>query len=386
MKIAMLAPPWLTVPPSGYGGVESVVSLLCDGLVERGHDVVLFAAPGSRSSAAVRPVLSEVHPDEIERALYECDHVARVFKAVDEEPDRGAPFDLIHDHCGFTALAMADRLGRPMVHTLHGPFTADTSRFYRVHGPKSSLVAISRAQELSAPVGLEVAAVIPNPVNVDDWPFRSGKDHYLLWLGRMHETKGAHRAITAARMAGVPLVLAGPVQPGQEAFFAAAIAPHLDDTSVRYVGEVGGSVKSDLIAGAMALLMPIRWNEPFGMVMIEAMACGTPVITFDEGAAGEIVDHGTTGFLVEDEARMAEAVRLLPWIEPRVCRSTVAARFGIDAIAAAYDRLYRTVARPAVPGGKSPALGVRGSLPPARHAPLGVDGPAAALRSRPAAR
>ena len=342
LRIAMLAPPWLPVPPTGYGGVESVVSLLAEGLVGRGHEVTLFAAPGSGSTATVRHVLSEGHPDEIERALYESDHVAQVFAALDEAADGGEPFDVIHDHCGFTALAMADRISAPMVHTLHGPFTPQTSCFYQAHGHKARVVAISEAQRSSAPSGLEVAGVIPNPVDVAAWPFQHRKEEYLVWIGRMHESKGPHRAIAAARQAGSRLILAGPVQPGQENFFSEAVAPHVDGDSVRYVGEVGGRVKSELIARAKALLMPIRWNEPFGMVMIEALACGTPVISFDEGAAPEVIRDGVTGFLVEDESAMARAVKCVSSLDPWTCRADVEARFGVRGVTAAYERLFRT--------------------------------------------
>jgi hypothetical protein len=143
LRIAMLAPPWISVPPPGYGGVESVVSVLTEALVERGHDVTLFCAPGSESSATVTTLLRESHPDEIERALYEADHVSRAFAEIDS---RRPPFDVVHDHCGFTALAMADRLTTPMVHTVHGPFTGPTGDFYAHHGHKAGLVGISRAQ------------------------------------------------------------------------------------------------------------------------------------------------------------------------------------------------------------------------------------------------
>src|ERR1700722_7426599 len=161
----MLAPPWISVPPPGYGGVESVVSVLTEALVQRGHSVTLFCAPGSVSSAHVVTLLEESHPDEIERSLYEVDHVARAFETIDLAPysDR---FDVVHDHCGFTALAMADRLDAPFVHTLHGQFTASTAAFYAHHGHKAALVGISRAQLASAPAGLQAAGAIPNPIHL----------------------------------------------------------------------------------------------------------------------------------------------------------------------------------------------------------------------------
>ncbi len=242
LRVAMLAPPWISVPPPGYGGVESVVSVLTEALVRRGHAVTLFCAPGSRSSARVVPLLDEAHPEEIERSLYEVDHVARAFEEIDLAAyDRR--FDVVHDHCGFTALAMADRLDTPFVHTLHGQFTASTAAFYARHGHKAALVGISRAQLASAPAGLEPVGAIPNPIDVRAWPLREHKDDYLLWIGRMTAEKGPHRAIAAARAAGVPLVLAGVIQPGQQAFFDREVAPHIDGERVRFVGEIGGSVK-----------------------------------------------------------------------------------------------------------------------------------------------
>jgi len=343
LNIAMLAPPWISVPPPGYGGVESVVGALTEALVARGHSVTLFCAPGSVSNARVVPLLDASHADEIERSLYEVDHVSRAF----EEIDRAAlidGFDVIHDHCGFTALAMADRIATPMVHTLHGPFTTATAAFYARHAHKAALVSISRAQLSSAPPQLAAAATIPNPIDLRGWPLRERKDDFLLWVGRMTPEKGPQRAVVAARAAGLPLVLAGVVQPGQRGFFEREIAPHVDGHSVRFVGEIEGSFKRSLFARARGLLMPIRWEEPFGMVMVEAMASGTPVIAFPEGAARELVVDGRTGFLVEDEEAMAAAVAHLPDIDPRDCRRWVARHCDVDATAAAYEQTYRAVA------------------------------------------
>jgi glycosyltransferase involved in cell wall biosynthesis len=343
LRVAMLAPPWISVPAAGYGGVESVVSTLTEALVGRGHDVTLFCAPGSASSAHVVTLLARSHPDEIERSLYEVDHVAQAFDRIDRAV--GAErFDVIHDHCGFTAMAMANRIDTPLVHTLHGPFTTDTAAFYARHGEKAVLVGISRAQLASAPSGLGEIESIPNPIDLKAWPLRERKDDYLLWIGRMTPEKGPHRAIAAARAVDVPLVLAGVIQPGQQPFFDREIAPHIDGDRVRFVGEVTGSVKRNLFSHARGLLMPIRWDEPFGMVMIEALACGTPVIAFREGAAREVVVDGRTGFLVEDERGMADAVGQLQRIAGRDCRDWVARYCDIEVVAAAYERTYRDVA------------------------------------------
>ena len=226
-------------------------------------------------------------------------------------------------------------------------------------------MAISRAQAASAPPGVRAGRVIPNPIAVGDWPLRTRKDGYVLWIGRMAEVKGPHRAIAAARYADVPLVLAGPIQPGQEDFFDAEIAPQVDARRVAYVGEVKGRAKQELFARARAVLMPIRWAEPFGMVMIEALACGTPVISFPEGAATEIVLHGHNGFLAADEREMASAIRRVGAIDPRACRDSVARRYDAPAVAAEYESLYRwTAAQAAGPSHLSlePSVGaaVRG--------------------------
>lgn len=336
----MLAPPWIAVPPVGYGGIESVVSLLTEELARRGHEVTLYCAPGSSSAAATRTMLRAAHPDQINETAYEVDHVARAFESIDSAGTVGRSFDVVHDHCGWTALAMADRLSTPLVHTLHGPFTPDQCDFFAEHGPKARLVAISAAQLAQAPVPLRNSAVLPNPIIVGDWPFHRKKDGYLLWVGRMSPDKGPHRAIEAARLAGRKLILAGPVQPGQEHYFGTEVEPHVDGTAVAYVGEVGGTRKINLFAHASALLMPITWPEPFGLVMIEALACGTPVIAFAEGSAPEIVHSGSNGFLVEDELEMAEAVSNLACIDPAECRSSVATRFDVGVVVDGYERVY----------------------------------------------
>ena len=346
MKIAMLAPPWIEIPPPGYGGIEQVIALLAAELTERGHHVTLFAAPGTQSRARVLSPLESPQPDSIQIALYEADHVASTFARMEQSDP---PFDVLHDHCGFTAFAFADRVDTPVLHTLHGPFTEDTSAFYTRHAHKASVVALSRYQAEQAPDALDVVAVIGNPIVVGDFPFRNDKDDYLLWIGRLNDDKGPQRAIAAAREAGVPLVLAGPVQPGQEEFFAREVEPQIDGDRVRYIGEVGDE-KGDLYAGARALLMPIRWPEPFGLVMTEAMACGTPVIAFPEGSAPELVLDGETGFVVEDEHAMADAIRRLDEIDPARCRSSAEERFDAAPVAEAYERTYRSVAS----GARSP--------------------------------
>ena len=346
LRVALLAPPWLPVPPPGYGGIEAVLEQLAAGLVRRGHEVTLLAAPGSHSPAAVVTLLEAPQPRKIGQTLYEIDHVLRAFEVLEAGGAAGQRFDLVHDHSGFAAFALADRLPVPMLHTIHGPFTPDITAFYRRHASKAWVSGLSRAQLAAKPANLRSVGPIPNPIDVSTWPFEARKQRHLLWIGRMTEEKGAHRAIAVARAAGRPLVLAGPVQPGQEDFFRREIEPHIDGLRVSFVGEVGGRDKQRLFAGAAALLMPIRWPEPFGMVMIEAMACGTPVLAFPEGSAAEIVRHGVSGFLTRDEAAMAAAVSSLDELDPAACRAWVAEHFDTGAVAAAYETAYRTVVSP----------------------------------------
>jgi glycosyltransferase involved in cell wall biosynthesis len=365
LRIAILAPPWIAVPPPGYGGIESVVALLCEELAARGHHVTLFAPSGSRSRATVQVPLSRPHPDQIGAALIEADHVARAFAQLDAAARRGRPFDLLHDHCGFTAVAMADRIAVPVVHTLHGPFTEQTASFYECHGRKAHLVAISDGQRAAAPPGVRPDSVAPNPIAIEEWPLCAEKHDYLLWIGRMDPVKGAHRAIEAARLAGARLLLAGPVQRGQERYFQERIEPQLDGRTIRFLGEVTGERRKWLFARARGMLMPIRWSEPFGMVMIESLAGGTPVIAFPEGAAQEIVLDGQNGFLVADEHEMALAVARLGTLEPERCRASVAARYDVRSVVDRYEAIYRAAIARAEAARKRPAGRQRRGAPAA---------------------
>src|SRR4051794_22234420 len=362
-NVALLAPPWIPIPPPAYGGIEQVVRLLADGLVNAGHRVTLFAPPGSSSPAEVRSPLSAPHPDEIQFSMWEVDHVARSFDAIDAAAADGDAFDVVHDNNGFAGLAMANRLQTPLVHSLHGPFEPDLFDFYTTHGHKGQLVAISGAQRDAAPEHLrDQIAVVYNPLAVDEWPFEERRDGYLLWIARMNDDKGPQRAIAAAREAGMPIVLAGPVHPGQEEFFAREVEPHIDDDTVRYVGEVGDDGKRELYTGARALLMPIRWAEPFGLVMVEAMACGTPVIAFAEGSAPEVVIDGETGFVVEDEAAMASAVGRLDEIDRGRCRASIRERYDVPLVVERYERVYERMSRRGGRFTRRPA-----GSPPPRH-------------------
>ena len=189
LRIAVVAPPWIPVPPPGYGGSEAVVALLCEMLVARGHEVMLFAVPGSHSPAHITAFAEAARPEEIGASIHESDHVASAWGEIERAAERGAAVDVVHDQSGFTALAMADRIDLPVVHTIHGAFDHQTARFYRRHGHKARLVAISRSQAESAPEDVCISAVVPNPLAVERWPLRIRKDGYLLWVGRMDPVK-----------------------------------------------------------------------------------------------------------------------------------------------------------------------------------------------------
>jgi glycosyltransferase involved in cell wall biosynthesis len=340
MRVAMLAPPWIPVPAPDYGGIEEVVRLLSRGLVARGHDVTLFAAPGSESDAVVVEVLDEAQPDNIEDSLIEATYVGAVFDRIDAARRAGKPFDVIHDHCPAVALAMADRLPEPFVHTLHGPFADDRIELYRSQGHKATLVAISATQQALAPGGVLCRFVVPNPIELDEWAYSGAEGDGLIFVGRMDPDKGPDRAITAAKLAGEKLTLAGPIQPDHEEYFASEVEPHIDGEQIRYIGPVAGAEKHDLFAGAAALLMPIEWDEPFGLVMVEANAVGTPVIAFGRGAATEIVRDGENGYLVGSVEEMADAIHKLADIERAACRESVASRFSVDRVCDGYELAY----------------------------------------------
>jgi glycosyltransferase involved in cell wall biosynthesis len=209
-------------------------------------------------------------------------------------------------------------------------------------------VCISHSQASMAPDGLPITGVVHNPIDVDAWPVGLDKQDHLRWRGRFVPEKGPQRAIRVAQLANRPLVLAGTVQPGYERFFATEIEPHIDGENIRFVGEVGGARKQQLFAESFAFLMPIRWPEPFGMVMVEALAAGTPVLAFDQGAAPEIVEHGRNGFLVHDEEEMAAFVDRAGSLDPMECRRS-AERFSPDRVAARYEATYEaaiTAGRP----------------------------------------
>ncbi|HVL33710.1 MAG TPA: glycosyltransferase family 4 protein [Actinomycetota bacterium] len=345
MRIALLSPPWIPVPPQGYGGIEWVVSLLGEELVARGHDVTLIATGDSKSSANLRYVFDQGPTELMHHALPYAMHVGDAFLHFREEEEAGRPYDIIHDHTAWLALAFAPLLRTPFVHTLHGAALESERAFFRQVRSHATFVSVSKYQTTTF-TEIDISAVVPNAVDVDSYPLRRSKDDYLLCLGRIARDKAQGLAIEAAKRVGVPLVLAGKVDPGDDrAYFDEAILPHIDGELIRFEGEVPDERKRELFASARGFLFPIQWDEPFGLVMLEAMACGTPVIAMPRGAAPEVVIDGENGYLVNSVDEMVDAIHKLDNISPDRARETVNERFSTTVMTDGYLRVYEQIAR-----------------------------------------
>jgi glycosyltransferase involved in cell wall biosynthesis len=340
VRIALLSPPWIAVPPQGYGGIEWVVSLLAEELVARGHDVTLFATGDSKTTADLRYVFDIGPTAQMHQALPYAMHVGAAFRYVAEEARAGRPFDVLHDHTAWLGLSFAPLIDVPIVHTLHGAALDHERAFFRSVKDNATFVSVSKYQTTTF-TEIEVSAAVPNAVDVDSYPFRKDKDDYVLCLGRIARDKRQGDAVLAAKRAGVPIVLAGKVDPGDDtAYFEEAVRPYVDGESVRFEGEVNDARKRELFAGARAFLFPIAWDEPFGLVMIEAMACGTPVIATPMGAVPEVVVDRETGFLVNDVEGMADAIGEVGSISADACRAHVEASFSPRVMADGYERVF----------------------------------------------
>ncbi|HEV2685307.1 MAG TPA: glycosyltransferase family 4 protein [Actinomycetota bacterium] len=344
MRIAMLSPPWIPVPPSGYGGIEWIVSLLCEELIARGHDVTLFATGDSKTSAELRYVFEVGPVAQMHHALPYSMHVGAAYQHIAEEARAGRPYDVVHDHTAWLSLAFAPLIPTPVVHTLHGAAIEAERDFFHFVRNNADFVAISQYQTRTF-TRIQITDVVPNAVDVQSYPFSAEKDDYLLCLGRIARDKAQHLAIDVAQRAGLPLVLAGKIDPGDDrAYFDEMILPHVDGQSVRFEGEVPDDRKRELFSRARAFVFPIQWDEPFGLVMIESMACGTPVIATPFGAVPEVVADGVNGFIATSLDDMVEAVHKIDTISPEVCRAIVEQRFAPSVMTDGYEAVYRRVA------------------------------------------
>jgi len=336
MRIALIAPPWTPIPPPLYGGIELVVDQTARGLVAAGHDVTLFATGDSTCPVPLKWSLAQAEGMRIGMAVPELRHVIHAYEEL-------ADHDVVHDHTMMGPFYSEHYPGLPVVTTIHGPFNEELKDLYRHLGPRVPIICISHAQRRAAPE-VPVARVIHHGLDASAFEFGDGagdeEGEYFVFLGRMSPDKGAHRAIEVARKAGVRVLMAAKMrEPWERTYFDESVAPLLGPDAV-YLGEVPHERKLELLAGARALLFPIRWNEPFGMVMLESMACGTPVIAFPEGAAPEVVEDGHTGFLCEDESEMVDALGRVGELQREDCRASVEGYFSTRRMVAEHVELY----------------------------------------------
>ena len=331
MKIAMLAPISWRTPPRSYGPWELVTSLLTEALVRRGVDVTLFATLDSHTAGTLAGVVPAAYSEDpsIDAKVWEMLHVAHVF-------ERAGEFDLIHSQADFVPLAFSRLVGTPVVTTIHGFSSPRILPAYREYQDRVSYVAISAADRAE---GLRYADTIHHGIPLDAFPLDAQGSDDLLFFGRIHPDKGAAQAVECARRAGRRLVMAGIVQ--DEGYFQREVEPHVDGERVVYIGPVGGEARTRTLGSARALLHLIGFDEPFGLSVVEAMACGTPVIAFNRGSMPELIDHGVTGFLVDTLDEAVDAVARVGELDRAACRAAVAARFSVDAMADRYLALYR---------------------------------------------
>lgn len=338
MNIAIIAPPHIAVPPPKYGGTELFVAHLATALTDAGHRVVVYANGESRLPSEVRWLYATQQwpiADQARAQMINLDHQAW---AVADAAREG--FDLVHANDAF-AVHFAPLLDVSMMLTLHHPREPVLSDLYRRH-PEVQYVAISRAQARAEPMpGLRV---IHHGLDPAEYRPGVGRRTHLCFLGRMVACKGAHTAIEVARRTGIPLKIAGEIQPLFRDYWEARIRPHVDGRLVEYVGEADLAVKNDLLGSAVALLVPIEWEEPFGLVMIEAMACGAPVLAFRRGSVPEIVSNGVSGWICRDVDEMTRRAAS-PGIPAATCRRYMVDRFSAARMARDYARAYQELVR-----------------------------------------
>jgi glycosyltransferase involved in cell wall biosynthesis len=337
LRVAILAPVWFAVPPSGYGGIEWIVSLLADELAVSGHEVTLFASGDSRTKATLVSVFPQAPSRLIGRSQPELLHALTCYSRADE-------FDVINDHTGMLGAVLGAAVDTPVVHTAHGPLEGDPGAVYElIHkvAPNVGLISISMNQRKPRP-HLNWIANCHNALDFSVYPFKPTRGDYLLFLGRLSPDKGAHRAIAVAMETGLPLKIAGKKQdPKELTYFHELVEPHLVD-GIEYLGEVSHGEKVELLQNARATLFPIEWEEPFGLVMIESMACGTPVIATRWGAVPEVIEHGRSGIIVDDYRIIPAALEEADKLDPYDIRRYVEQEFSPERMVRDYLKAYRT--------------------------------------------
>jgi glycosyltransferase involved in cell wall biosynthesis len=335
MRIAVIAPVWIPIPPEGYGGIERMLKLLVDELVELGHEITLFASGGSRTSGQHRIYCVDPPTHHMGETLYDAYHVGQAFGDISK-----GGFDVVHDNSGFLGPAFARFLPLPVVHTLHGPFTAEVTMFYSAFGDDCFYVAISQSQKNRC-AGLNYLGVVYNAVDIEQNRYLGEKEDYLVHISRICEDKGTEIAVRMAKEKGWRLLLGGKIDSGRDReYFELKVRPFVDGEQIVYLGEVGQDEKVRIVSRARAFIFPIQWEEPFGLVMAESLACGTPVLALKRGAAPEVVEHGRTGFLADTLEELCGYQARISELEPEVCRKEAETRFSPRTMAESYLSIY----------------------------------------------
>ncbi len=329
----MLSPISWRTPPQHYGPWEWVVSLLTEGLVKQGIEVFLFATGDSQTSAHLRWTVPQPYSEdpEVDPKVAECLHISSLFEEANN-------FDIIHNQFDFLPLTYSKLAETPLVTTIHGFSSPKIVPVYQKYNHHCFYVAIS---ETNRHPDLDYIATIPHGIPLEDYPFLGKEGNYLLFLGRIHHDKGTHEAIRLAKQVKIPLIIAGIVQ--DRAYFDKFVAPYIDDKAVSYIGPVGQPQKGEILAGARALLHLINFEEPFGLSVVEAMACGTPVIAMNKGAMSELIIDGKTGFLLNSLKEAAPKIAALSTISRAHCREHIEKNFSVEIMVRRYLEVYQEI-------------------------------------------
>jgi glycosyltransferase involved in cell wall biosynthesis len=339
MKIAQVAPLWESVPPKLYGGTERIVSYVTEELVRMGHDVTLFASGDSQTAARLEGICS--HALRLNTGIFNRD--APLTMLLEKSFGTTDGFDVIHSHLDFLGFPLGRRSIVPVVTTLHGRLDLPELEPVFREFAEMPLVSISDAQRRPLPWA-NWQATIHHGLPHDLYTFHPRAEGYLAFLGRISPEKRPDHAIEIAKLTGLPLRIAAKVDPADQQYFQSEIEPLLDHPLIEFLGEISDAQKNEFVGNAMALVCPYDWPEPFGLVLIEALACGTPVLAYRRGSIPEIIDNGITGFVCETLAEMADAVGRLPLIDRARCRASFDARFTADRMARDYVALYERIA------------------------------------------
>jgi len=333
MHIAMLSPIAWRTPPQHYGPWENVASLITEGLVSRGHAVTLFATADSQTGGRLHAVCPRGYEEDssLIPKVWECLHISELF-------DHAGEFDIIHNNFDFLPLTYAGFTTTPVVTTIHGFSSPGILPVYKKYNKKVFYVSISDADRSP---DLDYIKTIHHGIDIRQFDYQPVPDNVLLFFGRIHEDKGARQAIEIARICNKKLIIAGIIQ--DQAYHDQYVAPHIDNEEVVYVGSVGPVERNRLLGSACALLHPIQFDEPFGLSVIESMACGTPVITFDRGSMPELIENGKNGFLVHNVDEAVETVARVKEIDRATCRQHVERHFTVDRMVEQYIKVYKMI-------------------------------------------